>query len=76
MVYDFLEQHNMIYKLQFGFHQKHSTNHALDITENIRKALANGEYMHAVFSSASKKHLTLSITLYSSANYIIMGSEE
>ena len=44
-VYNFLEKNNIIYKLQFGFRKKHSTNHALiDITETIRKALDNGKF--------------------------------
>ena len=39
-VYAFLEEHNCLYSLQFGFRKKHSTNHALiEITETIRQAL-------------------------------------
>ena len=38
-MYTFLNK-NVIYNLQFGFRQQHSTSHALiNITENIRKAL-------------------------------------
>ena len=34
--YNFLEKNNIIYKLEFGFRKKHSTNHALiDITGKI-----------------------------------------
>ena len=36
-LYSFLELHNCIYELQFGFRQKHSTNHALlSMTQEIR----------------------------------------
>ena len=39
-VYDFLEDSDLLYKYQFGFRKKHSTNHALiSITEQIREAL-------------------------------------
>ena len=38
-IYKFFEDHNYIYKLQFGFRQKHSTNHALiEITEKNKKS--------------------------------------
>ena len=41
--YAFLDYNNIIYDLQFGFRQKYSTFHALiNITENIRKALDDG----------------------------------
>ena len=41
--------------MQFGFRQKHSTNHALiDITESIRKALDNGKFACGVFIDLQK----------------------
>ena len=41
-LYTFLNK-NVIYNLQFGFRQQYSTSHALiNITENIRKALDDG----------------------------------
>ena len=53
--YSFLEKSNIIYKLQFGFRKKHSTNHALiDITENIRKALDNGKFACGIFIDLQK----------------------
>ena len=61
-VYNFLELHNMIYKFQFGFRQKQSTNHALiDITENIRKALDNGEYACGIFIDLQEAFGTVNI---------------
>ena len=42
-LYTFLDNKNIIYDLQFGFRQQYSTYHALiDITENLRKALDDG----------------------------------
>ena len=42
-LYTFLDYNNAIYDLQFGFRQQYSTFHALiNITENIRKALDDG----------------------------------
>ena len=42
-LYTFLSNNNIIYNLQFGFRQQHSTSHALiTITENIRNTLDGG----------------------------------
>ena len=39
-LYTFLNNNNIIYKLQFGFRQQYSIFHALiNITENIKKGL-------------------------------------
>ena len=41
---------NVIYNLQFEFRQQYSTSHALiNITENIRKALDDGDIGFGVF---------------------------
>ena len=54
-LYTFFEKNNVLYNLQFGFRKKHSTNHALiEITENIRKCLDNGEYACGVFVDLQK----------------------
>ena len=46
----FLDKYNCLYKKQFGFWNSHSTNHALaSITEEIRKALDNDEFLCGVF---------------------------
>ena len=48
-LYTFLNKNDVIYNLQFGFRQQYSTSHALiNITENIRKALDNGNISCAV----------------------------
>ena len=49
-LYTFLNNNNIIYNLQFEFRQQHSTSHALiNITENIRKALDDGNVGCGVF---------------------------
>ena len=55
-VYKFLEKHNSIYKLQYGFRSKHSTNHAIiHISENIKK-LSTTENSLVVYLLTYKKH--------------------
>ena len=42
---NFLDINNLIYSLQFGFRQKHSTTHALiNLTESIRQTLVEGSF--------------------------------
>ena len=54
-VYKLIEKHNCIYELQFGFRQKHSTNHALiNITETIRSSLDNNKYVCGIFVDLQK----------------------
>ena len=46
----FLSEFDIIYKLQFGFRKKHSTEHALlSIVEEIRRNLNNGEFSCGTF---------------------------
>ena len=54
-LYSFLNKNNVIYNLQFGFRQQYSTSHALiKITENIRKALDDGNIGCEVFVDLKK----------------------
>ena len=54
-LYTFLNKNNIIYNLQFGFRQQYSTSHALiNITENIRKALDDGNIGCGVFVDLQK----------------------
>ena len=54
-LYTFLKNNNVIYNLQFGFRQQHSTSHALiNITENLRKALDDGNIGSGVFVDLQK----------------------
>ena len=49
-LHTFLNNNNIIYSLQFRFRQQYSTSHALiNITENIRKALDDGNVGYGVF---------------------------
>ena len=54
-LYTFLNNHEIIYNLQFGFRQQYSTLHTLIIiTENIRKALDDGSIGCGVFVDLQK----------------------
>ena len=54
-LYSFLNLHNCIFELQFGFRAKHSTNHALlSITEMIREALDNSNFACGIFIDLQK----------------------
>ena len=51
----FLNKNNVIYNLQFGFRQQYSTSHALiNITENIRKVLDDGNIGCGIFVDLQK----------------------
>ena len=50
-LYGYLESHNILYPLQFGFRQKCSTNHALiQITESIHNSTENNEFGCGIFA--------------------------
>ena len=54
-LYTFLNKNNIIYNLQFGFRQQYSTSQALiNITENIRKALDDGNIGCGIFVDLQK----------------------
>ena len=59
-LYTFLNKNTVIYNLQFGFRQQYSTSHALiNITENIRKALDDGNIGCGVFVDLLKAFDTI-----------------
>ena len=59
-LYTFLNKNTVIYNLQFGFRQQYSTSHALiNITENIRKALDDGNIGCGVFVDLQKAFDTI-----------------
>ena len=67
-LYTFLNKKNVIYNLQFGFRQQYSTSHGLiNITENIRKALDDGNIGCGVFVDLQKL-LILLTTRYCQQN--------
>ena len=50
-LYTFFNNNNIIYNLQFGFRQHHSTSHTLtNITENVSKGLDEEKYWLRSFS--------------------------
>ena len=56
----FLNNNNIIFNLQSGFRQQHSTSHALiNITENIRKALDDRNIGCGIFVDLEKVFDTL-----------------
>ena len=66
-VYSFLEVNKLIYKLQFGFRQRHNVNHALvQITESIRKSLDDGNFACGVFIDLQKAFDTVNHAILTS----------
>ena len=54
-LYSFLSKHKCIYDRQFGFRNRHSTNHALlDLIEDIRNAMDNNKFAVGVFVDLQK----------------------
>ena len=54
-LYKFLETNNLIYSLQFGFRQKHSTSHALiHLTDKIGEQLDKGHFACSIFVDFQK----------------------
>ena len=75
-LYSFLESHKCIYDLQFGFRQKHSTNHALlSMTQQIKDAIDNGNVAVGVFVDFQKAFDTVNhkILLRKLEHYGIRG---
>ena len=54
-VYEFFEDHNILYELQFGFRKKMSTGHSLvEITEEIKESIDNGKFGCGIFIDLKK----------------------
>ena len=52
---NFIHKYKLLYKYQFGFRAKHSTNHALiEITESIQNALDTGHFACGIFVDFQK----------------------
>ena len=75
-LYCFLEMHECIFELQFGFRTKHSTNHALiSLTEMVRNALDNSNFACGIFVDFQKAFDTVdhNILLQKLEHYGIRG---
>ena len=75
-LYSFLELHNCIYELQFGFREKHSTNHALlSMTQQIKDEIDKGNYAIGIFVDFQKAFDTVNheILLRKLQHYGIRG---
>ena len=61
-LYNFFDTFQMLYHLQFGFHEKHSTIHALlSLTKAIKVSIDNGKFGCGILSDLQRL-LTQSIT--------------
>ena len=54
-LYKFLESFEILYPLQFGFTEKHSTSHALlSLTESIKQSIDSGKVGCGIFLDLQK----------------------
>ena len=76
-LYEFFEEHNILYKFQFGFRKKMSTGHSLiEITEEIKESIDNGKYGCGIFIDLKKAFDTVNhkILLTKLEHYGIRGA--
>ena len=76
-LYAFLEEHQVLFKNQFGFRKKCSTSHSLiEITEKIRESIDSGKYGCGIFIDLKKAFDTVNheILLRKLEHYGIRGS--
>ena len=64
-LYKFSEDNKLVYNLQFGFRQKHSTTHALiHLTKKIQEQLHSGKYGCRIFVDFQKAFDTVDHTIF------------
>ena len=75
-IYEFLEQHKILYEFQYGFRQGHSTTHALtEIVDKIKLGIDKNEITCGIFLDLSKAFDTVNhdILLHKLHHYGIQG---
>ena len=76
-LYDFLEEHDILFKNQFGFRNRSSTAHSLiEITESIKESIDKGNFGCGIFIDLKKAFDTVNhkILLTKLEHYGIRGS--
>ena len=76
-MYAFLEEHNILFKNQFGFRKRTSTGHSLiEITEKIKESIDSGKFGCGIFIDLKKAFDTVNhkILLQKLEHYGIRGS--
>ena len=76
-MYEFFEDNNILYELQFGFRKEMSTGHSLvEITEEIKESIDNGKFGCGIFIDLKKAFDTVNhqILLTKLEHYGIRGA--
>ena len=71
-LYSFLEKNSLLFKQQYGFRNKLSTNHALtDITNRTKEACDNGQYACRIYVDFKKTFDTINHNIpYKKINHV------